>query len=322
MTRSKGRRSRLPVFIASGFATTAVLAALILWVDWAAVRGVLRAVDPILLTGAVASALVLFALRALRLRELLPPVDPERQSALRYLRTTLLHQAVFVLAPSGSGDVVFPPIARLQLGLPWRDAAAALFVARSLDLVALIAAVLVAASAFWIGNLAGWLVGGAVAGLLLPAFRLSGQGGQWVARKLLERRKGARVAARRAAPSMMAMAATIASWCAACAMMGFVLAALARPPGIAGAALLLVALNLSGALAVFTFAGIGFSDMGFAGALLVLGLDGGEAITLALAARMLLLALGAGLPLALDLLLAGATGLRPRALPRAPKRES
>jgi len=67
------------------------------------------------------------------------------------------------------------------------------------------------------------------------------------------------------------------------------------------------ALNVSGALAVFTFAGIGFSDIGFAGALLVLGLDGGEAIPLALAARMLLLALGAGLPLVLDLALAGAT---------------
>lgn len=321
MTRTKGRRSRLPVFIASGFATAAVLAALILWVDWAAVRGVLRAVDPILLTGAVASSLVLFMSRALRLRELLPPVNPARQSALRYLRTTLLHQAVFVLAPSGSGDVVFPPIARLQLGLPWRDAAAALFVARSLDLVALVAAVLVAASVFWIGNLAGWLVGCAVAALLLPAFRLAGRGGQWLARKFLERRKGVRVAARSAAPSMTAMAATVASWCAACAMMGLVLAALGRPPGIAGSALLLVALNVSGALAVFTFAGIGFSDMGFAGALLMLGLDGGEAITLALAARMLLLALGAGLPLVLELLLAGVAGSKPRGPPKTSIRE-
>jgi len=307
MTRAKGRRSRLRVFIASGFVTAAVLAALVLWVDWAAVRGVLRAVDAVLLTGAVLSSLVLFALRALRLRELLPPVDRERQSALRYLRTTLLHQAVFVLAPSGSGDVVFPPIARLQLGLPWRDAAAALFVARSLDLVALVAAVLVAACVFWIGNLAGWLIGGAVAVLLVPAFRIAARGGQWVARKLLDRRRAARGASRSAAPSMTAMAATIGSWCAACAMMGLVLAALGRPPGIAGSALLLVALNVSGALAVFTFAGIGFSDIGFAGALLLLGLDGGEAIPLALAARMLLLALGAGLPLVLDLALAGAT---------------
>lgn len=300
------------MLIASSVVTVAVIAALVIWVDWSAVGGVLRHADLIMFAAAAASSMVLLALRAIRLHELMPPRDPGHQTPLRYLRTTLQHQAVFVLAPSGSGDLAFPPIARLQLRLPWRDAAAALVVARGLDFVMLTAIALVAGAGIWKGNTAAWLTGGVLAVLLVPAFRLAGRGGRWLARKLLVRRRGARISATLGiAPTLTAMAATVASWCAACATIGLVVAALGRPPGVCGSALLLVAINFAGAFAVFTFAGIGFTELGIAGALLMLGYGKDEVIAVTLAARIALLALGAGLPLLLDLLLA-AVGLSPR----------
>jgi uncharacterized membrane protein YbhN (UPF0104 family) len=318
---------------ATALITALAVAALALLVDWTEVLHTLRATRIEWLAAATVSSLAVLLLRASRLRSLLRVAGPGRPEYLAYFRATLMHQAAFVLAPSGSGDLLLPLFTRMHLGLSLRGTAISLVVARVFDAISLLAIGGVAALFIWSSGPA-TLIGVCVVALALPV--VFATSGRWVRAlaghladriRYLRRSKAGEGAVTQlrileewhpgdSRPALVVASWTLAIWVMATMTVWCIFQALAQPATVAEAAILLVALNASGAVAVLTVAGLGFVDAGLAATLAFLDIGAGDVLTLTVAARALLLLLGAAFPLLLELLLLSRSAILSRTTPR------
>lgn len=291
-------------------ATAAAAAALLIlgrFADLNALADAWKRFDPILFALAAALFLANIAARGWRLRTL-SAADPD-ESPARWLRLAALHQAVFTLLPSGTGDLGYPMLAARITGTDPARALRALFIYRLQDLMALIAVgscgllllgaplangpLIVALAALAAG--AGLLAAPDLArfglillGQLLGATRFGhGAIDRWRASALAHVRlltDGIPVGVR-----VRSAVATLMSWCAATASLWTLFYMTRMPLGVGEIMLIMAGINLVGALATFTVAGLGVSEGGLAVLLVLLGHPAGEAAAIALTVRPLAL---------------------------------
>lgn len=283
------------------------LLVLIRFVDAEALVAAWRGFDPLLFAVAGALYVVSISARGWRLRML---STGEAWGPLWvWLRLAAVHQALFTIMPSGTGDLGYPMLAGRLAGTPGATAVRVLFIYRFQDLMALSA---FAGCGLYL--LGGDLAGGtpvalaalaATAGLVaapdlarlaLLAFgrlladmppggdtlieRSRRAAGEWLL--LLDARVSWSVRWRTAA-------ACLAAWCAATLSL-WVLFAMSGKQLEAGEIMLLIAgMNLVGALATFTVAGLGVSEGGLAVLLALLGHGAGESAAISLTVRPLAL---------------------------------
>ncbi|WP_213546350.1 lysylphosphatidylglycerol synthase domain-containing protein [Vannielia litorea] len=268
------RRSAFALAISAG------LLALVLWVaDVGAID--LSAIRPVLLLPAVAAYVAVLALRGAQLRLLAPPTGAGHGS---WVALAGRHQLVFILSPSGAGDLAFPLLARRMVGLGTVPAAALIAGARLRDICAVLG--LGCAGLAGTGHLP--LLAGAGAVLFFAALYFSDITVA-LAGRLLRRIRKAPPPEHVAPPNRLPAALlTLLLWLTASGgiMAGF--AAAGHPLGPFEAWVMLAGLNVAGALAL-SIAGLGVAEAGAAGVLVFLGMPLAEAATVAIVARPLLL---------------------------------
>lgn len=266
------------------------------------VAAALGGVEPLHAGAAFALILAGLASRAVRLRHLLSiyhaPVGM-RDSLLLAAR----HQASFTILPSGSGDLVFPLLAKERLRCPAVTASRVLVAFRGLDAAALLALLAAALTVHLLPHRPGWLAFlllaiAAAAGVVAPraaevAVALHDRGVWWLKRlRRADPRAGEQEARALSVRERAVLVLwSILAWLCAAAAFWFLFAMVGRPVGPAQAVLILGAVNLAGAAALFTLGGLGVSEIGLAGTLVVLGVPVGEAAGLALVVRPAALAM-------------------------------
>jgi hypothetical protein len=252
-----------------------------------------KAIDWRWALAAVPAYVALVVIRAASLRSLAP--DANKSSLACWVRLAGRHQALFSVAPAGVGDFGFPLLSSRYVRLRSADAVRIIAQYRLRDVVILgwagIAAVLMQGVHPYLGVavfFAGvplFLYTDDVAVLILSGLRrISGAGR--VTAFLEEAIPPVRPALReRIGRSAWAMSA----WVMACMAMYLVFWAVGAPLSVAGVLMVILALNVAGAVAI-SIAGFGVAEAGVAGALIALGMTVPEATTVALVARPLLLA--------------------------------
>ncbi|WP_168222927.1 lysylphosphatidylglycerol synthase domain-containing protein [Oceanicola sp. D3] len=269
------RRSALALAVSAG------LLALVLWVaDVGAID--LSAIRPVLLLPAVAAYVAVLALRGAQLRLLAPPTGAGHG---RWVALAGRHQLVFILSPSGAGDLAFPLLAKRMVGLATVPGAALIAGARLRDICAVLG--LGCAGLAGTGHVP--LLAGAGAAVCCAALYFSDVTVALAGRLLRRLRKVPPPEPAQFAPTrLLAALLTLLLWLTASGgiMAGF--AAAGYPLGPFEAWVMLAGLNVAGALAL-SLAGLGVAEAGAAGVLVFLGMPMAEAAALAIVARPLLL---------------------------------
>lgn len=294
-----------PVAAALSAAVVGLLAYL---VDWPSVLERLTSLELRWVAAGFAATAVTIWCRSRRLELVLSEDSGHRSSNGSHLGLAAAHQAVFAVLPSGTGDAAFPFLARTFLGQSIYAGTIGLAVLRFHDIVALAAIGSVAALRHWIGGAPGavstLVIGcialfvllrtGVITGLFARAFHrmaaLTVQGKPWLLPKHRLAEMSDWVSRQQDQWSSLGTAGwTLASWLSATVAVGSALVAAGLDVTASTAALILVVLNIAGAMAVITFAGLGFVEIGLAGSLAMLGLYGHQAMSAAVAIRLLLL---------------------------------
>ncbi|MDF3355738.1 hypothetical protein HKX17_17470 [Sulfitobacter sp. KE34] len=262
-------------------AISAVLLALVLWIaDIEAID--LSITRPLLLLPAVAAYVTMLALRGAQLRLLAPPTSAGYG---HWVALAGRHQFVFILSPSGAGDLAFPLLAGRMVGLGVGSATALIAEARLRDICAVLG--LGCAGLAGTGHLP--MLAGAGAMFCFVALYLSDVTVAFAERLLRRVRKTSPPEQRTAGPNRFPAALlTLLVWLTASSgiMAGF--AAAGDPLRPFETWIMLAGLNVAGALAL-SLAGLGVAEAGAAGVLVFLGMPLAEAAAVAIVARPLLL---------------------------------
>ena len=266
-------------------AISALLLGVLLWVaDLPAID--LSALRPAYLIPTLLAYSAVLVLRGAALRAMAPA--PAHDLPLgRWITLAARHQLVFILAPSGSGDLAFPLLAGRMTGLSTGAATRLIAEARVRDMLVVLG--LGAAGLVGAGLAPPFvLLGTALAAAALYRADLSVTLIAALLRKL-----------RRAPPSppatgpgirtrVLPVLLPILLWlCASGGIMAGFRAA-GHPLSLSEAWVMLAGLNIAGALAL-SVAGLGVAEAGAAGVLTLLGLPLAEAARIALIARPILL---------------------------------
>jgi uncharacterized membrane protein YbhN (UPF0104 family) len=265
---------------ALALAVSAALLALVLWVaDVGAIDP--STIHPLLLLPAVAAYIAVLVLRGAQLRLLALPTGA---GLGRWVALAGRHQLVFILSPSGAGDLAFPLLAGRMVGLGVGPAAALIAEARLRDICAVLG--LGCAGLAGTGHLP--VLAGAGTVLCFAALYFSDVT-VVLAGRLLRRIRKTLPPEQGAAPNRPPAALlTLLLWLTASGgiMAGF--AAAGHPLGPFEAWVMMAGLNVAGALAL-SLAGLGVAEAGAAGVLVFLGMPLAEAAAVAIVARPLLL---------------------------------
>ncbi|MBU2888813.1 lysylphosphatidylglycerol synthase domain-containing protein [Celeribacter halophilus] len=261
----------------------AISLALLILMLWVADIGSidLAVVRPFLLLPALTAYLVVLVLRGALYCQL---AGSGESGLRRWVKLAGRHQFVFILAPSGVGDLVFPLLAGRMVGLAVAPAVTLIAVARLRDVCAVLG--LGCAGLAATGHmplLCGAAAIACFAALYFIDITLS------LAGRLIHRLRNL-PETDIATPANRAPAAalTLALWLAASLGVAAGFAAAGRPLSLFEAWVMLAGLNVAGALAL-SLAGLGVAEAGAAGVLVFLGLPLTEAVANALVARPILL---------------------------------
>ncbi len=258
---------------------SAALLAVVLWVaDLGAVD--LSKIQPIYILPTVLAYMMVLILRGVLLRHL---TDSD-QNLWRWISLAGRHQFVFILAPSGSGDLAFPVLANRMVGLGLGSGAALIAGVRLRDICAVLGLGCVGLWGIGIGPLMA-----ACAAILFGLALYFSDITVGLAGRLIGRfRSASGTEEKPKASRLPAALLTLILWLVASGgiMAGF--AAAGFPLTIFQAWVMLAGLNLAGAIAV-SLAGIGVAEAGAAGVLVFLGVPLAEAAAIALVARPILL---------------------------------
>jgi len=263
--------------------------------------------DPSLFALAAALYLSNIGVRAWRLRAL--TLEDGDRPFLAWLRLAATHQVVFTLLPSGTGDFGYPLLAARIVGTKTAPALRVLLVYRFQDLMALLAIAVggfllfgnqpVAAPALAIMVLVACTGLFAAADLARLGMLILGRilGAIDFGERISERRRNTaldylRLLGVRFSPAVRIGTAVgcLVSWGAATASLWLLFAMTGIRLGIGEIMLVIAGMNLVGALATFTVAGLGVSEGGLAVLLALLGHAGGDSAAIALTVRPLALA--------------------------------
>ena len=318
LTRSR----RTIIWLCSGLVSACAVGLLLLSIDSQSFLDRIANARSIPLLVAAAAINTTLFLRALRFHLLLP--QRNRGPILSTLRLTSIHQVLFVLLPSGLGDAAFPILSKRLFGFTYSDGIAAISAARLQDLIVLATVVTAALTSFTlpgqplgIGSIAVLAIGVPIAAYsdaaiaafiaavitvakLFPprwsnfATRIADKLGHAVAHQ--------RQALNRSGQRRLILVITLASWLFAAATQASVLSAFGERIAPLEALFVVATLNLVGATAVFSLAGLGISEAGLAGTLVFLGYERGEAIEIALIVRPTILLLSIAIPMLVELL--------------------
>jgi uncharacterized protein (TIRG00374 family) len=305
-------------------ASAAIIAALQHFIAWNRVSQSLLRVEGGWLCLAVLGAAVVIGSRACRLAAILksgPSCADCTWSSI--VRLTTRHHAIFSLLPSGAGDLLFPALARRHLGQSVPEAIGSLGIMRLSDLIALGGLGLIACVRYTsmeatgiasiavgtcmlcyllyrldlIARFIGWLLQSIVPkGRVLPQ-RMS----RWIAGLHLSITEWASSPGTRRAARVSCFW-TLLSWVATVVMLWGLLQANGQQIDPAQAAFIVVAMNTAGAIAFFSFAGLGVVDVTLFGMLVAFGLAPADAATSAAVTRVVLLGLNLGLPALMELI--------------------
>lgn len=303
---------------AGRIAASVLVSLLVLWylrknVQWQDVQFRLYTIDWWWASLAATCTLATLLARSMRLRVLLG-AHAARHDTADFVGVASFHQAIFTTLPSGLGDLALPFLARTCLAVSPLRAGVVLAFLRVQDLVVLVgvaagsaillarhgllatalaslvllAALVMLSEAAAVMGFAARVLGGKVRGRF-PDLDADASRGPSFAATLVSLVPGS--AGGRASAFWTAL-----SWLTAIGGMWAVLNAfgLGMSPLQAGA--ILCGLNLAGAMAVVTFAGIGFADAGLFAMLRLFGVPPEAAIQGALAVRVVLLSLNVALP--------------------------
>jgi hypothetical protein len=238
-------------------------------VDWVAAMARLAEASLVDLAMSGACALAALLARSQRLRVRFG--DEGRSPGLPdYVAVAGFHQALFTLLPSGTGDFALPVLARTWLGSSGKKSLWIIVTVRLEDLIVLASIGAVSAGLLWLPAPGSYVVGSLA---VLAA-----------------------IGALRAVPGPRSGTWTIVSWLAAVAALSSVLAALGLSFTLPQVGLMLCGLNVAGALALVTFAGLGFVDAGLFAMLRLYGVPVEFAAQITIAARAILLTLNVVLP--------------------------
>lgn len=286
------------------------LAMLVRMSDGASLAAAWARLSPVAFGLATACFLGNLAARGFRLR-LLAPSDHPTVGALGWLRLSAAHQAVFTLLPSGTGDAGFPMLARRMAGLDLPTAVRAILHYRLQDLWVLAMLAGAGLALIALGERAGVgvtiAIGATAAAGLALSSDLSRRSALLLARLLRPMVGRGGSAWRRSLGQSLtrvidelgerpadgrgfrgALGATL-SWTLAALALWILFAMVGVRLDPAQALVIAAGLNIAGALASFTVAGLGVSEGGLAAILMLLGFDGAQAIATALVVRPLLL---------------------------------
>lgn len=271
-------------------------------------------VDP----GWAALAMVSYAscliCRALALKAVAPP--EWTTATADWLKLTVRHQLIFVMAPSGSGDLAFPVLAKRYADLAAPEAVRMLALTRLRDV--LVVCAIGAAGLLMYG--VSPVLGGAVVALgaiaVLATERIAAMMFRAGARLWGETAIGRFLRACTEAPApefggaLLRSALIVLAWICVGASVYAAFSAVGRPLSLAEVCLVVAALNVVGALAI-SIGGLGVSEAGATGVLMMVGETVAGAAGIAVIARPLLLVLMVAAAVILDLI----AGVLPRNAP-------
>ncbi|MCZ4351738.1 lysylphosphatidylglycerol synthase domain-containing protein [Roseovarius aestuarii] len=261
-------------------AISLALLALMLWVsDIDSID--LSVVRPVLLLPTLAAYLVVLVLRGALYRLSAGSADA---GLGRWVALAGRHQFVFILAPSGAGDLAFPLLAGRMVGLAVGPAVRLIAVARLRDVCAVLG--LGCSGLAATGHLP--LLWGAGAFVCFTALYFVDVTLGLAGRLIRRLRKTPVPDTDASAIRLPAATLTLALWLAASLGVAAGFAAAGHPLSLFEAWIMLAGLNVAGALAL-SLAGLGVAEAGAAGVLVFLGLPFAEAATIALVARPILL---------------------------------
>ena len=301
--RAPGNRLK---YLVSMAASAGLLLLLFAHVDPADLASGWKRIAPGYVLLALTSFIGVLIVRGLRLRRL-AQMPGRRDDRFIWVRLAALHQILFSVMPSGLGDLGFPALAARLSACSGTAAARVLLVYRLQDLWLLVilaaSGLLLQASATGVDPvlIAGGLVAAAVLllwsydltrliGLVILRHTDSGRGAQpdpfrhWLVPKVR------RVALELDHPvdwgsRLHDALATLLAWALAAGSLWCLFAMIDITLGLGQTLLVIAGLNLVGAAAAFTIAGLGVSETGLAAILLALGFSAPEAIATALIVR-------------------------------------
>lgn len=254
---------------------------------------------------------IAYLCRAVRLWLLIRPLQPVGLWAC--MRLTLAHQAVFAVAPSGSGDLAFPLLGRMITGTDIRDIIPVLISFRLQDLATLIAFagfglvvildLTASVNPVWI--LLFFLLSGFILTLFVAGLNRHIRYVLWHIRQKAERIIGAfknqpgneddgrEQPLAGSAPDrktiLLSALMTLLSWIFTGAMVWAAFRAYNMSLDWQLMPYLIAGLNLAGALAFTTIGGLGVTELGLAGLLVAASIPASTAIPLAMVVRPTLL---------------------------------
>jgi uncharacterized protein (TIRG00374 family) len=230
---------------------------------------------------------------------------------LPWLRLSVVHQAAFMVLPSGFGDLGFPMLAKRIVGVAGTRAARTVLIYRLQDAwvllmigilgvtlmsvqidrqpVLVVAIVLLTgAGLVWSADLARWAAIAIARMLSCLVLVLKNQRFARIYQSLTDFAESVAqpIATRH---RLLTALAAVGCWSAAAASAWVIFDMIGTGLEPVEILVIVAGLNLAGAFASFTIAGFGISEGGLAGALLLLGYGAAEAVAIALVARPLLL---------------------------------
>jgi len=257
---------------------------------------------------------IAYLCRAMRLWLLIRPLHPVQPVGLwACLRLTLAHQAIFAVAPSGSGDLAFPVLGRMITGTDIRDIIPVLISFRLQDLATLIAfagfglVVILdltgSLDLFWV--LLFFLLSGFILTLFVAGLNNHIRYALWHISQKADRIIGAFKSQSSkedegngrpladSAPDrktiLLSALMTVLSWSFTGAMVWAAFRAYNMSLDWQLIPYLIAGLNLAGALAFTTIGGLGVTELGLAGLLVAASIPASTAIPLAMVVRPTLL---------------------------------
>jgi uncharacterized membrane protein YbhN (UPF0104 family) len=301
------------IWLLSLLVSLAMCAVLVRVVDWGAFLEALRRANYGLLIVVAGLTVGTLFCRAQRLRLLLESHGGAASHAA-YLRATALHHLFFVALPSGVGDASLPFIVRTHLQQPYGAAVASLVFSRLQDLIVVLAFGIAAGLAMVVpGQMA--VLGGCVLLISVVAalYRTTdvveffGRRARFLVDKLRSRQDraepGTALAGSRAMSPrtrIQVAAWTVVSWVSAATALWFAFRTYGHALTLADLGLIVFGLNVIGAAAIFTIAGLGMTETGLLGLLLVLSWSFAEAASVAVAVRLSLLTINLAVPAAIE----------------------
>ena len=232
----------------------------------------------------------MLVLRALNFR-LISSKSSEQSDIRDWCKLTSYHQLIFIAAPSGAGDLAFPSLAKKMVHTDMSNAVGTIFLSRIRDIFAIVGlgavglvgsnmhppitgviAVIAFASLIWTEHAIRSIIN--LLSIILPK-------GPTSQSRLMKLRKAVQV---RSESKFLLNALTLSIWLCAGAGVWLGFSAAGYSLSIFECWIVVLFLNVAGALAV-SFAGIGFAEVGAAGALMLFGETGSDAAAIAVVAR-------------------------------------